>query len=459
MIPDERDTIVAIATARSGAARGVVRLSGPEAIAIVEALSGAGLTGSPSPTRRPGVSLSVELAGRAIRAPCDLYLWPGRQSYTRQPSAELHLLGSTPVVEAAVAAACRAGARLAQPGEFTLRAFLAGRIDLVQAEAVLGVIDAPNAGGLRAALGQLAGGLSQPLHAVREDVIQLLAEIEAGLDFVDEEDVRFIEPDELLRRVETALAAVESASSQASRRGQRGALPRVALVGPPNAGKSSLFNAILAGWPRGGDDDGHAAPAGAIVSPLAGTTRDSVAAEVHFRGTRFMLIDTAGRGVDALGIDALAARHANRDAGGADLRLVCEPVGSEASPAPVTSDGLRVVTQVDRLPAGSTLPPGVPTSSLTGEGIADLMAAVAARLGSADAAATGFVAATAERCRQSLTDAAARLAAAIAVARADQPELVAFELRSALDCLGEVTGAVVTDDLLDRVFSQFCIGK
>src|SRR5438045_8027325 len=185
---DLDDTIAAIASAPGGALRGIVRLSGPQAMACVAGLvrlhDGEARSSIAAPTcRRAVMQVSPELGD----VPLVLYLWPTDRSYTRQPSAELHLPGSPPILEAVLAAVCQSGARLARPGEFTLRAFLAGRLDLTQAEAVLGVIDAGNRQELDAALSQLAGGLAKPLAMLRGQLLDLLAHLEAGLDSTDED--------------------------------------------------------------------------------------------------------------------------------------------------------------------------------------------------------------------------------------------------------------------------------
>src|SRR3954471_2842693 len=200
------DTICAVATAFGGAARGIVRISGPDALNIVGKLvkphGGVDLKATRGATALPfDVEVEVAVSCRAI--PCDAFLWPTSQSYTREPVAELHTIGSSPVLEALVDAACHGGARLAEPGEFTLRAFLAGRVDLTQAEAILGVIDAQDDEHLAAALTQLAGGLARPLHKLRENLLQLLAELEAGLDFV-EDNIRFIPEAEVVDRIKSA---------------------------------------------------------------------------------------------------------------------------------------------------------------------------------------------------------------------------------------------------------------
>ena len=191
------------------------------------------------------------LSGFASPLPCELYLWPGKRSYTGQPVAEVHTLGSPPLLEAVVRAVCRGGARPAEPGEFTLRAFLAGRIDLTQAEAVLGVIDATGNAELDAALKQLAGGLAGPLRLLRSDLLDLLAHVEAGLDFADE-DLPFIKAEELLKRLDEAAAEVDRLARQLAFRGEAVVRVRVAPCGRPNAGKSSLFNALTGRPPARG---------------------------------------------------------------------------------------------------------------------------------------------------------------------------------------------------------------
>ena len=180
------ETIVGLASAAGGAPRGVLRMSGPNLLTCLEACfqlsDGYGL-----PRRQAQVVPSMlRLQPPFAALPGELYVWPGTRSYTRQPSAEFHTLGAPPLLAAAMETVCRHGARLAQPGEFTLRAFLAGRLDLTQAEAVLGVIDAEDRQALDTALGQLAGGLSRPLDSLRNHLLDLLADLEAGLDFVEE---------------------------------------------------------------------------------------------------------------------------------------------------------------------------------------------------------------------------------------------------------------------------------
>ena len=236
------DTIAAIASAPGGGVRGIVRISGVDCAAVVGKVFR-----EPLPQRGNPICLNgeIQLPPPLGTIPAKLLFWPTRRSYTRQPTAEVHTFGSPPILQALLDELCRAGARLARPGEFTLRAFLAGRIDLPQAEAVLGVIDAVDESALGTALVQLAGGFSQPLARLRSDLLDLLAHLEAGLDFV-EEDIEFISRAELDQQLTAAVLFVEELEARMQSRGSGSELPRVVLVGPPNAGKSSAHDVAVA---------------------------------------------------------------------------------------------------------------------------------------------------------------------------------------------------------------------
>jgi tRNA modification GTPase len=387
--------------------------------------------------------------------PAAVLLWPGRRSYTGEPSAEIHTLGSPPLLEVLLDALFVQGARPACRGEFTLRAFLAGRIDLTQAEAVLGVIDAEDHVELEMALRQLAGGLSGRLGAVRASLLDLLAELEAGLDFVDE-DIEFVTSEETLRRLREASGEVgrllAASEARMTSRGRR----RVVLAGLPNAGKSSLFNALA-----GAD--------AALVSPVAGTTRDYLVADVEWDGHAFELIDTAGweAGGDAVARQVAALREDLFPT--ADLVLSCS--AADLSPAERQRDRalreeiarggpdvLPVQTKADL--AAPPEPGAVAVSARTGAGLDELRAAVGRRFSTARKGERLLLGSTAARGRESLRAAAEALSRVTGVAECGAgDELMTLELRDALDHLGRILGHVYTDDVLDRIFSKFCIGK
>jgi len=454
------DTIAAIASAPGGAARGIVRISGPAAIRCLDAAFVASDGRSLRDVRKTCiVEGAFHVGGYCGEVPTVAYLWPTKRSYTRQISAELHLPGSTPLLEAALNTIIRHGVRIARPGEFTLRAFLAGRLDLTQAEAVLGVIDAESSAQLQTALGQLAGGLAGPLNELRGELLDLLAHLEAGLDFV-EEDIEFISRDELVRQLHGAQHRVQSIARQMQSRVEAGNQRRIALVGLPNAGKSSLLNAL-------------AREAVALVSDVAGTTRDYVTRMMTIDGIDCLLVDTAGvETADASqSIEEVAQALGFEQAEQADLTLLCLDSAQERSAweleqlSKPDDQRIVVVTKVDHDVSKTQsfgLPPGtdaVETSSNMGRGLEDLKLEIANRLQRQQADAD-VVSGTAARCRESLALAAESLERAqTAASRSLGEELVAAEVRSALDELGRVVGAIYTDDVLDRIFSRFCIGK
>ncbi len=449
------DTIAAIASAPGGAPRGIVRLSGPR---VRETLAACVDLEPPqalaSATRAILLSGRIQLSAAAsCRLPADVYYWPDHRSYTRQPAAEIHTLGSPPLLSAVLETVCSAGARLALPGEFTLRAFLAGRLDLTQAEAVLGVIDARGERQLSAALEQLAGGLSRPLSRLRESLLELLAHLEAGLDFVDE-DIEFVSRRQMAAHLDEAAELLHRTASQLTARRRDESLVRVTLVGWPNVGKSSLLNAL--------------AGATALVSDQPGTTRDYLTATLDLGGIACQLVDTAGHdpAAESGAVLHTAGELAASQAAACDVELLCfdtsrSPNAWETAirAAPPAATRLLVGTKTDQTRHAAAPAVDVATSAATGSGLAELRhrlrRAVEAVERNESAAEL-----TAERSVGSLRAAGEAVDRARDLnARADGEELIAAELRAALAELGQVVGAVYTDDILDRVFSRFCIGK
>ncbi|MEW4527578.1 tRNA modification GTPase [Maioricimonas sp. JC845] len=451
------DTIAAIASAPGPGWHGIIRVSGPRMREIVDAVfrpaDEAAWRERRQPWRHPGM---VQLSSVATPMDGAVYLWPGPRSYTGEPMAEIHTISSPPLLEACLDDLFAAGARPAQRGEFTLRSFLNGRIDLLQAEAVLAVIDAPDQQHLESALSQLAGGISRRIAELREAMLIDLADLEAGLDFV-EEDIDFVDRTEMVGRIRHARELLQRLLRDASDRMQSTGARRVVLAGLPNAGKSTLFNTLVA-------------EQRALVSDQAGTTRDFVSAATTWEGQPVELIDTAGWEEADHPILQTAVRHGSDQVERADLVLWCSACGQPEDArafdalrlAHVRQQGrplVHVATKVD-LAAPEDFEPDICVSTVDGRGLEDLIALACDRL-QEDATGSGeLLGTTAARCQESLRQAISGLQAAeeLAIAAAGD-ELISMELRSALDGLGQIAGEVYTDDILDRIFSRFCIGK
>jgi len=434
------DTIVALSSAPGSGARAIVRLSGQLATTIIEQVSGSSIA-----RQRGRCEIEVRLS-ELPPVPITLHIWIAPQSYTGQDLVELHTLGCPPLVERLIAALLEAGARAAGPGEFTMRGFLAGKLDLTRAEAVQGVIAACDRAELKQALGQLAGGITRPLDDLRDDLLNLLADVEAGLDFSDE-DLEFVDNTEMLKRITKALALVTTAGKQLDQRSLGERPFRAVLAGRPNAGKSSLFNALA---------DKRAA----LVSPEPGTTRDYLVQRLDLNGVPMELLDTAGWQPSNGSIEQQAQSHSREQTHEADLILLCVPVtqglANEESKLieTATRPVLVVWTQCDR---GAAPPGEMATSAVTGLGLEPLRRLLAERIRRHHRPA---LAPSLSRCRHHIAVCLEHLRRAHhGVLFHDPPEILALELRGGLDQLGEMVGAVYTDDLLDRIFSRFCIGK
>ncbi|HVB18525.1 MAG TPA: tRNA uridine-5-carboxymethylaminomethyl(34) synthesis GTPase MnmE [Stellaceae bacterium] len=440
MRPLASDTIYAPATAAGRAAIAIVRLSGPEAGPALKALTGK------LPPPRVARHVRVRDPGSGEGIDDGLALWfPGPRSVTGEDVAELHLHGSRAVLTAVMAALGRLGLRLAEPGEFTRRAFQGGKLDLVQAEAVADLAAAETEAQRRQALRQLDGSLGDLYRGWSQRLLRLLAHLEAAIDFPDEDLPPAIEAEVA---AETASLAGEIALHLAD--GHRGERLRdgiaVAILGPPNAGKSSLLNQL-------------ARREAAITSPVAGTTRDVIEVAIDLAGYPIVLADTAGLRESADLVEQEGLRRALGRAEAAELRLfvfdAARPQDASGAGQWPGRDTMLVANKIDLARNRADLPPGaLAVSALTGDGIPALVAALAAHI----AAGYDFAAPllTRARHREALEIAADALQRSLA---ADYTELRAEDLRLAWRSLGHITGHVDVEDLLDVIFAEFCLGK
>jgi tRNA modification GTPase len=451
---DLDDTIAAVASPPGSAVRGIVRVSGKEVVSLVSQLLAIDAPQSGPPVRLRGNVLAESIGPRLT---ADVLLWPGTRSYTGQPMAEFHVIGSPPVLELLLLAIIETGARPAERGEFTMRAFLNGRIDLLQAEAVVGVIDAADHEQLQAALTQLGGGLTQQLREIRTSMIAILGDLEAGLDFV-EEDIEFISSTEMIRRLNEARGILAGLLSDSEERLPSGYRPVIVLAGLPNAGKSTLFNRL-------------AEADLAIASTVAGTTRDYLSCQVTIDGLTVVLVDTAGW--DQSGDDIMStAQHLRQEQlNSADLVIWCTAADlndneQAANDQLLAEDGLQatplisLATCIDRLPADSDLPGTQGVSAVSGAGLAELRRCIASTLTKNKSDRIELLATTSARCRDSIQQAIVSIDSAVDSATGNLgDEITAIGLREALRELRSMLGETWTDDILDHIFSSFCIGK
>ncbi len=442
-------TIFAPATAPGRAGVAVVRISGPQALAALAAVSG---RADWQPRRMEFVRFVDPATGEAVDRGLGV-AFPGPASFTGEDVAELHVHGASAVLARLTAAlGAMPGLRWAEPGEFTRRAFDNGKMDLTAAEGLADLIAAETESQRRQALRQMDGALAARLEGLRTRAIAALAFVEAVIDFPDEElpDDTLARGVGLIRDLRAEVAALAD-TARLGARVRRGAA--VAVVGAPNAGKSSLVNR-LAGWEV------------AIVSPEAGTTRDRVSVEMALGGQAFTVTDTAGLRAAAGAVEAEGIRRAERAVAEADVRIAVFaadlwPAADDPTWRWVDRDTLVVVNKSDLgradAPAPSGMPEPVRVSAATGAGMDDLIAALRRKLDAASADAAGEGAPlTRERHRALAEEALAALDRALA---APGLELQAEDLRLAARALGRMTGRIDVEDVLDRIFSEFCIGK
>ncbi len=446
------DTIVALATGAGRAGVAVIRLSGPAAGATLSALTARDLPKPRTATReafcdpRTGVSLDDGLA-----------LWfPGPHSFTGEDVVELHIHGGPAVIAAVIdAALSQPGVRPAEPGEYTRRAFENGKLDLAEAEGLADLVDAETEGQRRQALRQRRGALSAVYEGWRSRLIEAAALIEAEIDFPDEDL-----PGALAQRAGPILQALADDVGRHLDDAHRGERIRdgfrIAIIGPPNAGKSSLLNAL-------------AQREAAIVSDIPGTTRDVVEVRLVLVGFPVWLADTAGLREAADAIEAEGVRRALARAEEADLRIGVVDAGADA-PGSITSvlgpNDLLVRSKLDLhgppasrrpTPAHAGETPAVHVSATTGEGLRELEALIAAKVTNALGREEAPVL-TRARHRRLVEEARAALLRAIPALEAG-PELAAEDVRVAADQIGRLTGRIDVEDLLGEIFSSFCIGK
>jgi tRNA modification GTPase len=469
------DTICAIATPAGQGGIGIVRLSGPQALSIasqvVRLRSGDSLSSVPSHTLHladlviPALEKHGEVRAVRNRLPVSglidealvVYMKAPR-SFTAEDVVEIQSHGGMLVLELVCRVCLESGARMAEPGEFTKRAFLNGRLDLSQAEAVLDTIRAASSAGLNIAQRQLRGDLAHEIEQARASLLTVLAHVEAGIDFVDE-DISFLQQDEFVRIVSHARVVVQKleATARDGRILKEGA--HVVILGRPNVGKSSLLNRLLK-------------EERAIVTAIPGTTRDVIEESIDIDGVMIHLADTAGmRETDDV-VEREGIRRARAAQDEADLLLVVVD-GS----VPLTSDDRELLRSVrdrkhmvllnkadlaetvERDPALTDRLVYI-MSAKTGMGIEVVKSALLAQLVSGGFETGESLMVTNARHRDALRRASTSLDQALESVRGGMAgELISIDVRAAADALGEITGAITTDEILGRIFSEFCVGK
>jgi tRNA modification GTPase len=453
------DTIAAIATPLGEGGLAVIRLSGPQALVVADKSFRPASKQAIIPSRATThtIHLGHILRGGQIVDEVLLAVMRAPRTYTREDVIEITCHGGVLAAKLVLDTVLENGARLAEPGEFTQRAFLNGRLDLAQAEAVADLIQARTELALAAANEQLAGKLSQRINQLRDEMIKTLAHVEAHIDFPDED----ITPDtreQLLKRLEHGVSFMDELlrtanEGQILRRGIR-----TAIVGRPNVGKSSLLNQLL----------GHDR---AIVSPIPGTTRDTIEETANVRGLPVVFVDTAGlrESIDEIEVEGI--RRSRRALAAAELILHVFDAGEPLAPTDekylaefAAKKRILVRNKIDLAPR-LVLPPNpqapvVDLCCLTGQGLETLKDAIKDLVWAGEIRAEMLQVLINSRHQDALKRARLATQNTIDALRADRTlEIVAMELRIATNAIGEIVGKTATEDLLDSIFSQFCLGK
>lgn len=429
-------TIVALSSGAGRAGVAVVRVSGGRVRFVIETIAGA------VPEARRAVYRALRDGDGAIIDHGLVLFFPAPASFTGEDVAEFHIHGSRAVLSRLLSVlTALPGLRLAEAGEFTRRAFEAGKLDLAAVEGLADLIDSETEWQRRQALRQMEGALGQAACEWRRALIRAMVLLEAEIDFSDEGDVGGPLIAQALAEAQGVLGSLRAAlgSFASGERVREGFV--VVLAGPPNAGKSSLLNAL-------------ARRDVAIVSPLPGTTRDAIEVRLDLGGIPVVLVDTAGLRESSDEIEAEGVRRARQKAANADLVLRLRSPGSEPERNEDGTTEIAVATKVDL--GGHTEPEEIGVSAITGAGLPELIELIAVRLGEFGQAEPAMV--TRERQRLAVADAAAAVERAVPLSH-EQPELIAEELRLAVRALERLIGRVDVEDVLDSLFSGFCIGK
>jgi len=431
-----KHSIFALASAQGRAGVSVVRISGDKALWAIQQLTDRPLR--PRHATYAALRHACEVIDQAI-----VLYFPAPHSFTGEDCLELHVHGSRAILDRLYGFFVELGLKLAEPGEFSRRAVENGKIDLTQAEGIADLVDAETEAQRRQALTQLDGGLRRRYETWRSELVELLARLEVYIDFPDEDL-----PDDLsqaiLARIEALRDSLDSALGEAERGRQIREGYRIVILGEPNAGKSSLFNALLKAET-------------AIVTPVAGTTRDIIEAQLRIGPYSVLLYDTAGlRDTDEV-VEREGIRRARAKAEEADLRIWLVDASQPDVPADVCDGDLLVFSKADLAPDVSRETPTYTISTATGAGIAQLVEGIEHRVTEALSVRT-FPAATRERHRERLAAARNHLEDAMA-SRLRVPELTAEHVRQALNSFEALFGRYDVEGVLDVVFSTFCIGK
>jgi tRNA modification GTPase len=435
------DTIAAISTPPGEGAVALIRISGPEAIAILKKVFE-----SPPPVPRRATLGRIVEDGTVVDQVL-VTVFPAPASYTGENMAEIGCHGGILLAAHILELILRQGARAAEPGEFTQRAYLNGKLELTRAEAVMDLISARTPLALRAAAEQLQGRIGEEAEAIRAGILEIVAHLEAWIDF-PEEGIDPAAGESLLKMIAASGDRIESllATAESGRVLREGV--RVAIVGPPNAGKSSLLNRLL-GMER------------AIVSPIPGTTRDTIEEAACLRGILFRLTDTAGLRETDDPVEREGVERARRTIEQADLVLHIVDASIDFQEPALREREILVANKVDLLSCDENLPAAaIKVSSKTGEGLAELVEAMLRETCGSHLSAGQSLASVNARHKTLLESAASSLKAAAALLESGTPpEIPAIELRAALDAVGRITGSADTEEILGEIFGRFCIGK